>query len=126
MVHATKSEAETNTPDDLQFIKQDLVLSVTPISSEPKYTTVGRQVVCKAMCETPSLASTKATGLSDVATWPKITTSYACMTAKSIMDVYRLRPRYIPICKLCKGARLPVLAPKSWRGPKCAYRNSSH
>lgn len=83
-----KNAAEKNKSHIYQSIKHDPALLVKPISGEPKYTTVARQVVLRAMRETSVLFSTNAVGLVEVARHENMAKSHACTTAKGIMGVY--------------------------------------
>lgn len=87
MVHEAKSAAKTNPSDIRQFIDQDLVLLVAPIRSKPKYNTVPRQVLLKAMCGIKALVSTQAAVLIAVVPHENVAKNHACITAEDIMDV---------------------------------------
>lgn len=64
---------------------------------EPKNITVDRQIVFKAMWETPVLVSIQATGVVKVILYPDVAKSHSCMTAKGIMVVFLGRSLYIDI-----------------------------
>lgn len=87
-VHKARNEAEMDRSDPCQGDEASLAMFVTSIGCETKYIAVARQVVLKAMCETPVLVSIQATALvyvRPIKTCPK---KYACMTAKGIVNAY--------------------------------------
>lgn len=67
---------------------------VTHTERDPKLATAGRQVALELMYETPVLVSAQAAGLIEVVSHEKVYKTSPCMTAKSIMDVYRGSPFY--------------------------------
>lgn len=65
-----------------------------PTRCEPKYITVIQQVDFKAIWKTTVLVSTQMTGLIKVAPHERVAKTYACMTAREIMDAYSARRFY--------------------------------
>lgn len=73
------------------------VLLVAPISSEPKYSTVARQVVCEAMCETPVLVFSHTVELLELFQYESVAKYHACMTAERITNVHSDHLFYITV-----------------------------
>lgn len=59
MEHEARSELEKNRSDIRQIKDHNWALLVTNTSTKPKDITVARQVVLRAMCETPVLLSSQ-------------------------------------------------------------------
>lgn len=78
------------------------------IKSEPENTTVVRQVVLKAIFETPVFVTIQKAGRIQVFSFSNVPKCHAYMTSKDIMDAYPGRPFYITIASFGKGdAHLP-------------------
>lgn len=66
MLHETRSVARKVKSDTREEDEENVALLVVSIGCEPTYKTVARQVVLKAMCETPVLVCTQAAALTKV------------------------------------------------------------
>lgn len=102
MVEEAESETEKFGSNTRLINDQEPVLLVTPTTRETKFVTVARQAVVRAICEIPILVSTQSLSGIEVVPHEIAANSHACIMAKSIMYVYRLRRFYITIGNLGK------------------------
>lgn len=74
---------------------------MTPNKGNPKNIKIARQVVLRAVRETPVLYSTQKAGLIEVIPYPNVAKIYPCMTVNGIMDDYSGQPTYTTIANFC-------------------------
>lgn len=82
---------------------------MTTTRAKPKYITVVRQVVLKAMRDTLAIVCAQPLGLVEVAPHENVSKNRTCVTAKTIMDFYLGGPFYNTIANFGKE---DVLLPK--------------
>lgn len=89
IVYKARSEPEIEKLDSHQNVESDLALLVTASGGEPKYITVVRQVVLRAVCETPVIVSTQVACILEVILHRSVANNHLRKMAKGIMYIYR-------------------------------------
>lgn len=97
IVHEVEAAAESEKSNNRQEFNEYLALFVSTIRGNQKNITVAEQIYLKLMCETPVLVSIKRAGLLQVPLHDNVTEAHACVTGKSIVEVYSGRSVYITI-----------------------------